>query len=200
MVGAQPAESKSPALDAPQGMTGLVKKAAAAVLGDYALYQVWQSSPAALLPVPPGVKLREVTAAELEDSVAKEFRDSAWYCGDQAVAYGAFLNGQMVALACCWWGARYYKRHSWPLPQGAAKLVHIVTLPTARGMGLAPLLIQHARADLASRGLAPVLARIWHSNAPSKSAFKRAGWKPVGWLILLNPLRKRKGWRITWRR
>lgn len=180
-------------------MKSTVKKLAAAVLGEYALYQIWQAAPAATIPWPQDVGLQEVTGADLLACEAAEFRDSAWYLGEEACGFGAFRDGRMLALVCCQWGARYAGRRSWPLPEGAAKIVHIVTLPAARGLGLAPVLIQHAESTLREQGRAPLLARIWHSNAPSMRAFKRAGWQPIGWLALVNPLRRKQPWRLTYR-
>ena len=177
-------------------MKALLKRLARAVLGEYALYEVWQS--AAAIPASPrsgGVILRAVTQADLAAAADAELRESAWYLGDEACAFGAFEGDRLLALACCWWGARYAARHSWPLPERAAKLVHIVTAPAARGRGLAPLLIQHAETALRGQGRAPLLARIWHSNEPSRRAFRRAGWRPIGWLLLINPLRRQKPWR-----
>jgi len=181
-------------------MIRVLKRCTAIVLGEYALYQVWRSpkEPPSFA-TPAGFTVCEVSEGQLRSAYANELSSSAWYLGEDACGFAAVRDGEMLALACCWWGSRYLKRHSWPLPDGAAKIVHVFTLPQARGMGLAPLLLEHARATLQCRGRSPLYARIWHSNTPSLRAFARAKWQPVGWLIQVNPLRRARPWRFIFR-
>jgi GNAT superfamily N-acetyltransferase len=173
-----------------------LKALAHALLGEYAIYRVGRVQPAASLPVPAGLRMEEVQRATLEAAPEAELRASAWYLGDEARAFACYEQDRVVALACCWWGARYRARRSWPLPAPAVKLVHLVTLPAARGRGLAPVLIQHCEAALRAEGRAPLYARVWFNNEPSLRAFRRAGWVPVGVLVEVNPLRRREPWRF----
>jgi RimJ/RimL family protein N-acetyltransferase len=48
-------------------------------------------------------------------------------------------------------------------------------------------------------GFTRLFARIWHSNEPSRRAFRRAGWQPVGWYLEANPLRRAQPWRLAFR-
>ena len=180
-------------------MKDALKRIAHYTLCEYGLYQVWRAQPTDLLPRPSTIQLRAITENDVEAADHTEVRDSLWYFGEEACAFGAFDGGRLLAFACCWWGTRYTARHSWPLPHGAAKLVHIVTVPAARGRGLAPLLIQFAEASLRADGRTPLFARIWHSNEPSLHAFRRAGWRQVGWLVLINPLRRATPWRFVFK-
>lgn len=172
------------------------KALARILLGKYAIYRVGRVRVVRSLPLPDGVTLGVVQREDLENSPEPELRDSAWYLGAEAKAFGCFEDGRLLALACCWWGKRYVGRSSWPIGESEAKLVHLVTLPAARGRGLAPLLIQHAEADLRSEGHTTLYARIWHNNVASLRAFERAGWAPIGILIEVNPLRLRRPIRL----
>jgi GNAT superfamily N-acetyltransferase len=180
-------------------MKAFAKRVARALFGEYGLYEVWQS-PAPIAPTfTPGLCARVVDADDLARSPDSELRASRVYAGSESRLYGLFEGDRMLCLACCWWGSRYASRVSWPLPVNAAKLVHLVTVEGARGRGLATMLIRHACWDMAEKGHRPLLARIWHSNVPSKRAFRSAGWARIGWLVQLSPLRRRSPFRICWR-
>ncbi len=174
----------------------MLKALARGLLGDYAIYRVGLVRPVTPLTLPEGLRVGEVYRHELQAAIEPELRDSAWYLGPEARAYACFEGAHVLALACCWWGERYRARRSWPIGTSDAKLVHLVTLPAARGRGLAPLLIQHAEAALRAEGHAGLYARVWFSNQPSLRAFDRAGWTPVGTLVEINPLKLRKPWQI----
>jgi GNAT superfamily N-acetyltransferase len=173
-----------------------LKALAKCLLGDYAIYRVGRVRPARTLPVPSGLCLRVLERQDLEAATDQELHDSAWYLGSEATAFGCYEGDRLIALACCWWGDRYRRRSSWPIGASAAKLVHVVTLPAARGRGLAPLLILHAEDALRREGRTPLYARIWHNNTPSLRAFEHAGWEPIGTLIEMNPLRLSQPWRF----
>jgi GNAT superfamily N-acetyltransferase len=175
------------------------KALARCALGAYAIYRVGHVHPTQALPLPGGLRMGEIQRHELEAATEPELRDSAWYLGSEACAYACFEGGRVLALACCWWGERYRARGSWPIGAADAKLVHLVTLPAARGRGLAPLLIQHAEAALRAAGRNRLYARIWFNNQPSLRAFERAGWQPVGTLVEVNPLRLQQLWRLRLR-
>lgn len=180
-------------------MKTLLKRLGHALLGEYGIYQVWASASPPALAAPPGVRLGPVDAALLQAAPEPEFRNCTWYQGEEARAFGVFEGGRLLAVAWLWWGQRYAARHSWPLPAGTAKLVHIVAAPAARGRGLAPLLIAHAEQRMREDGFTRLFARIWHSNEPSRRAFRRAGWQPVGWYLEANPLRRAQPWRLAFR-
>lgn len=174
----------------------MLKTVARALLGDYAVYKVGRVQPVDLLALPDGLRMAQVQRAELETAPEPELRDSAWYLGHEASAFACYEDDRIVALACCWWGERYRRRQSWPLPEPAIKLVHLVTVPKARGRGLAPLLIQHVEAATRAEGRTPLFARVWITNLSSLHAFQKAGWEPMGVLVLINPLRRMKAWRL----
>jgi GNAT superfamily N-acetyltransferase len=100
-------------------------------------------------------------------------------------------------VAYYWHGQRYRSRNSSHIEDGAAKLVHIVTVPSERGKGVASLLIAESTSIMLQQGFCPLYARIWHSNRPSLSAFARAGWRPCGWLLQANPFRRQLPWTFS---
>jgi hypothetical protein len=53
---------------------------------------------------------------------------------------------------------------------------------------------------MTAKGYTTLYARIWHSNGPSQSAFARAVWRRVGWLLQINPLRRPQPWNLKLRR
>jgi len=57
--------------------------------------------------------------------------------------------------------------------------------------------------EITAKGYTTLYARIWHSHGPSQSAFARAGWRrlaQVGWLLQVNPLRRREPWNLKLKR
>ncbi len=176
---------------------GWHKQIARALLGDYAIYQVWrfETTDAPVIAAP--FDVRSLRPEDLgQPCVAAELADSAWYLGDQAEGFGCFQGDTLLGAAFYWHGRRYATRRSWPVPPRAAKLVHLITASTARGQGVATAVIRASAAQMQARGWRPLYARVWPSNASSLSAFRRAGWQPCGWLLQINPLRRSKHWNL----
>lgn len=177
-------------------MIDAFKRVMRLIIGDYGLYQVWTLDRASAA-TQADLAIRPLLSQDLSQAgLHTTLTEAAWYFGEQAHGYGCFEGDQLRGLAFFWHGDRYASRHSWPLPAGAAKLVHIVTDPAQRGRGFATALIRAASQAMISQGFHPLYARIWHSNKPSQQAFSRAGWRPAGWLVQVNPLRRPRPWRI----
>jgi hypothetical protein len=68
------------------------------------------------------------------------------------------------------------------------------------GGGVAAALIGASAQEMTAKGYTTLYARIWHSNGPSQSAFARAVWRRVGWLLQINPLRRPQPWNLKLRR
>jgi GNAT superfamily N-acetyltransferase len=182
-------------------MKELLKRALRLVLGEYAAYRIYALDTGAPAPAGPergqGFAVREVGAEELLASPDALIREQAPYLGEQSAAFACF-DGERIAGVCFYWyGARYLKRNFWPLGEGEAKLVQLITLPDMRGRGVAPLLISRSVRAMRDKGFARVFARIWHSNTPSLRAFTHAGWRQVALVFEIHPLRRRKPMRIA---
>lgn len=178
-------------------MIAFIRRFAHALLGDYALYRIWQFD-ARSVQAPSGpLQVRALQASDLAaPAVAPELQEAGWYFGEDSLGFGCFDGPQLVGLTFYWHGQRYKARRSWPIEPQAAKLVHIVTAPAHRGRGVASALIGQSSQEVLGQGFKRLYARIWHSNTPSLAAFARAGWRPCGWLVQINPLRLSRPWTL----
>jgi RimJ/RimL family protein N-acetyltransferase len=123
-------------------------------------------------------------------------REQAGYAGDGAVAYACLDDDRVVGLCFYWYGERYRTRNFLPLAKHEAKLVQIITDPAMRGQGVAQKLIAYSSLDMSTRGFKRLLARVWHSNTPSRKAFEHAGWTRNGWVVEIDPFRRSIPWRF----
>ncbi|WP_028103263.1 GNAT family N-acetyltransferase [Pseudoduganella violaceinigra] len=181
-------------------MKELLKRLAHVVLGEYAIYRILQRRTAAgPAPIPPqaaGFDIGPVQRAEIEACSDPLMREQAFYAGDGACAYACREGGRIVGLCFYWYGERYRPRGFWPLREGQAKLVQIITAPSMRGRKVAPALITVSAADLAEQGFECLFARVWHNNNPSLRAFAAAGWTRCALVVEVNPLRRARPWRL----
>lgn len=178
-----------------------LKRIARLLFGDYAIYQIWQLDRMQKRPLPADMDVRRLGRDDLAaPGVDPVLSEAAWYFGDEADGFGCHKDGQLAAVAFYWRGTRYAQRNSWPIETGAAKLVHVATAPALRGGGVGAALISASAQQMIDKGYRKLYARIWHSNGPSQSAFARAGWHRIGWLLQINPLRLRQPWNLKLRR
>ena len=184
-----------------------LKRTVRLVLGDYRLNWIYASPPGAgSISLPPGVELRRLTAADL-DHVAGEadpqVRKLAGYARIGALGY-VLAAGQSEPLSIAHFvdAARYDHRSIWPLRADQLALVDIVTLPRARGRGHAARLIAAATPRaLATDGHVRAICFIWWNHRASIRAFRRAGWRAVGFSVELAGRGGRvRSWRARWRR
>lgn len=169
------------------------KKLARMLLGEYSAYHIYASPSEGFLAPRTGTNETFRVAPVDEDAVNSSnealIREQLGYAGPGAHAYACFDGDRVVGICFYWFGTRYLKRNFWPLLDGEAKLVQIISLPEMRGRGVASLLIESSCRDMMSRGFGRAYARIWHSNKPSLRAFERAHWRRIALVIELNPLR-----------
>lgn len=173
----------------------LLKASARFLLGDYAPYYIYQS-PDVPQATSADSDIRPIDATGFESSNDEVIRAQLPYSGEQALAFGHFRDGRLSGVCIYWYGARYAKRNFWPLSEGEAKLVQIITTPEERGRGVARELITASHAQLVSAGFKRCFARIWHSNEPSIRAFERAGWTRIALVVEINPFRSARPVRL----
>lgn len=176
------------------------KMLARILLSDYAIYHiysqaVWQEV-ALQSKVPAGFRCIGIDRQSIDASADPLIRDQAGYAGTGASAYACFDGERIVGICFYWFGERYLQRNFWPLKDGEAKLVQIITLPDMRGRGIARALIAGSSELMREKNFHRLYARIWHSNTPSLHAFERAGWRRVATVIEINPLRRSRAVRI----
>lgn len=172
-------------------MISVLRKLARALLGEYALFRIYESpvevSPAVTPAAPPGITLRPIDRDDVVASADEAIRVHDWYLGSGALGFGCFDGDRLVGVCFYWYGERYSLKGFWPLGVDGAKLMQVFTLPETRGRGIATMLIRHASGEVAARGFRRQYARIWHSNLPSLTAFERAGWEWVATVLQVYP-------------
>jgi len=169
--------------------------------GHYELYRIYACSPTRNSPQhPTGCQLARIyDPQDLLSSDDPEMKQLAKY--DGAEAYGFFAKvDSRIAAGCYFWTGDLYRRERnfWPLGAKEAKLVQITTGVAFRGRGIAPLLLRFAASEMASLGYERLFARIWHSNRPSLSAFEKAGWEYIAFVVRIFPLGLGSGFRMVW--
>ncbi|MHB1052271.1 MAG: GNAT family N-acetyltransferase [Thiobacillus sp.] len=181
-------------------MKELAKKFARLIFGEYSAYYVYSRSAgdASLSQQRASATFRVEPVDELtiKETPAPWIREQAGYAGSGSHAYACFNEGRIVGLCFYWFGNRYLQRNFWPLADGEAKLVQIISHPEMRGRGVATILITSSFQDIVQKGFGRAYARIWHSNTPSIRAFERAGWVRIALVLEINPLRRSQPIRI----
>lgn len=112
----------------------------------------------------------------------------AGYGGPDAHGFEWREGERRLCFCWVWQGERYRReRNFWPLAATEAKLISLETEPAARGRGIAPKVVNHARATMADLGITRLYARIWHSNIASLRAFEKAGWRRHATVVEIYP-------------
>jgi RimJ/RimL family protein N-acetyltransferase len=175
-------------------MKELAKRLTRMLLGDYAAYYIYSRSTENTsqnrIESRGGFRVEMVDEFALNSSIEPLIRKQAGYGGFGSHAYACFDDDRIVGVCFYWFGDRYRKRDFWPLLNGEAKLVQVISLPEFRGRGVATMLIVSSCQDMMQKGFSRVYARVWHSNTPSLCALKRAGWARVALVVEMNPLRR----------
>jgi GNAT superfamily N-acetyltransferase len=181
--------------------SGWLKPLAARLLRDYEIYWIFEwdcaSAPAHAPRAAAPCAMTEVDEAAIRALPCAPLREQAWYAGEGARAFLATLDGAPAGLCFYWYGARYRTRNFWPLRPGQAKLVQVMVDPVHRGHGVASALIAHSADVLAGDGFRTLFARVWHSNAPSIAAFRRAGWRRRALVVAAMPAGMQRRLRVV---
>lgn len=173
----------------------LLKPVARLALGDYAIYYIYRCTHAGS-GSPSASFVEEPDVARIGSSDDEAISAQAGYAGHESRCFAVSDAGRLLAVCFYWYGDRYRKRGFWPLGEGEAKLVQVVTAPRARGQRVARELIAESARRMLLSGFHTLYARIWHSNTPSIRAFERAGWERIAAVFEVNPLRLRRPWRL----
>lgn len=176
------------------------KMLARMLLGEYAIYHVYSKATGqeacSQSNVPAGFRCAGIDQQSIAASDDPLIREQAGYAGPGACAYACFDGERIVGICFYWFAQRYLQRNFWPLQDGEAKLVQIITLPEMHGRGIARNLIACSSESMQEKNFRRLYARIWHSNTPSLLAFERAGWRRVATVIEINPFRRSRSIRI----
>lgn len=130
--------------------------------------------------LPAGVTFRTADPAWVAADEEATIRDTAWCGGDNALGFALLRNDRIVSLQWFWFGARLKEAAFWTFEPDAAASVQLITVPAARGQGLATFLKQLSAARMRAMGFSKLYSRIWWTHAPSLRVSEKAGWTRAG--------------------
>lgn len=110
--------------------------------------------------------------------------------------FALLLDQEPVCVVHFTDSAHYEHAETWPLADHEVALVNIITLPQYRSRGYASQLIKEATAELVPDPFVRAIAFIWWNHTASLRAFRKAGWKRIGFSL---ELVRRKGRTFTMR-
>lgn len=179
-------------------MKAFLKSTAGLLMGEYAAYYIYKQELGqhASTALRPSVAIRPIEKSAFTAKINPLIMEQRAFFGEDSLAYACYEDDRIIAACFYWHGLRYLRRNFWPLRENEAKLVQIITLPEARGKGVAPVLIGDSFEDVAKKGFDTAYARVWHSNIPSHRAFEKAGWKKIALVFEINPFRRPRPIRI----
>jgi hypothetical protein len=165
------------------------------VLGDLSIYHVHSAELAAINPPReiPGMEFRPVSPDTLQ-KLAAEYPDMA-YQGEAlkevgtSSAYAVFKHGRFASI--CWLMTEELDRRM-PLRlvrlrAGEVEIAKAYTLPEFRGQGLYPFAIQSLCRAAHIEGARRVFMITKWRNAVSRRGIEKAGLRPLGWIIEVEP-------------
>jgi GNAT superfamily N-acetyltransferase len=177
-----------------------LKKVLSLLLGPYRFNRIYLSASTELAPaMPPGTHCRPLEGPPpraLDPNLRQRFSYAA---GHDAYGYGLFVGADLAAICLFWGPCRFNDPLLWVLAKDEAILVDLVTAPSCRGQGLAPLLIRYASAEMRRAGWGQLYACVWHSNHASCQAFDKAGWTEIGWVLEIYPFGVARPFRFCWK-
>lgn len=116
----------------------------------------------------------------LRTSATSKMRKSQKYADAGLAGLVLVENGRPLSVAHFAETSQYNRSETWRLREGEVALMDIATEEHVRGRGLAPYLIRSATRHYLVQGCRRLIAFVWWSNTPSLRAFKKAGWKRIG--------------------
>lgn len=182
-------------------LSGLMGRLARTAVRDYRLNWVLRSPDTPVAPDLSGQWLIRRMQPGDADAIGRvadaKFRASVAWTQAGADGFVLLRDGRPCCVAHFVGPDSYEDRGIWPLAPGELALIDIVTDSADRGRGAAPLLIAAATpAALADAGQpGPVICFIWWNHHASLRAFRRAGWRRIGFSVELTGRRGR-----VWRR
>lgn len=148
---------------------------------DYLIFDIYKielenlvASPA----VPAQYRFQQITTTdEISQSSDPDLKKCVSAINPESNGFGIWKSAGIVGVCWIWSGQHYKKKRNFlPLQANEAELVFLSVAKSARGEGLAKLLIHHASYLTKQANFTRIYARIWHSNTPSIRSFQNAGW------------------------
>lgn len=166
-------------------------------LGDYSAYYIYKAD-TSRLPIMDDTSgtVKAIDGAVIRADHAAFARDLHGWSGPGLFFFGCFHRDILAGICVYASGSKNTQQDFWPLKQGEATLLQVITRPDMQNRGVGRTLIRESGRLMMKEGVQTVYARVWHSNAPSLHAFDRSGWKRVALMVEVNPLRLKKPFRL----
>lgn len=182
-------------------MPGLIARVARAIVGDYRLNWVLRSPAVpACSALPNGMVVRRITDADramIAHDPDPKFRASPGFARIGANGFVLLDAGKVCCITQFAGPEAYAYLLVWPLAGDQLALLDLVTRRASQGRGLATLLIGAATyLALYESGKQSAICFIWWNHHASLRAFRRAGWRRIGFSVELT---SRRGRVIRWR-
>ncbi len=100
-----------------------------------------------------------------------------------AIGFGAWSGSELKGVCWFWPGPLLVTRNLGEQACDCAELVDISVARSARGNGIATVLIRHGGHQLYCAGYKRLYAQIWPTNTASMRAFEKAGWEQIAWFL-----------------
>lgn len=163
----------------------LARACARTVLRSYRVVRIYETDLGLKHTAPPlDVDIRRLRDPD-EMRLAKDPRiqDHAWFVDGDAVAFGLWVDGELVAICVNWTAPRFQDPAVASLAQDEVALVDLLTAAAHRGKGYGGKLLAFAEDALKRHRFRRAVCTVWHSNEPSIRTFERAGWTYTAFLI-----------------
>lgn len=172
------------------------------VLRSYRLVRIYETDLESKHTAPPlGVDIRRIRSPnEMCQAKDARMRDHAWFVDGEAIAFGLWVDGDLVATCVNWTTPRFQDPAVATLQQDEVALVDLLTAAQYRGRGYGGMLLAYTEDALKRYRFRRAVCTVWHSNEPSIRTFERAGWVYTAFLIEASVCLIRKPFRLRLRR
>lgn len=157
-----------------------IKAAVGMLIADYRLNWIYASSGIPEATGPEVVEAAPEHYGAIAESLTPKVKGSLSYARQGLPGMVLLENGRPASVAHFARPEQYSRHATWPLRTNEVALVDIATEQSERGRGLAVSLIRGATRRYLEAGADRVLAFIWWTNTPSVRAFRKAGWRRIG--------------------
>ena len=163
------------------------------LLGDYLLFRIYilgdAESQKSILPCRIGLICDQT---ELEKAKGIEIRRWAKANLEGSLVFAAWFENEIAGICIISPKNKGGNNAVWPFKAYEAELTQITTAQNFRNKGVASSLLIEASQEIRKRGIHQVFAKVWHSNAASRMAFAKAGWKYAGFLVEFHPFNRQR--------
>lgn len=157
-----------------------IKAALGMLIADYRLNWIYASAGMPDARGPEVVEAAPEHYVAIADSLTPKVKGALSYARQGLSGMVVLQQGRPASVAHFARAEQYGRHATWPLRANEVALMDIATEQSERGRGLAVSLIRGATRHYLEAGADRVIAFIWWTNTPSIRAFRKAGWRRIG--------------------